>query len=47
VADLASGIHEAGFHDVRWDAQRLPAGIYFARLEWNGQSTERKLVRVQ
>ena len=47
VADLASGFHEAGFHDVRWDAQRLPAGMYFARLEWNGQSAERKLVRVQ
>jgi hypothetical protein len=47
VADLASGAHDAGFHEVRWDAQRMPAGIYFARLEWSGHSVQRKLVRVQ
>jgi hypothetical protein len=46
VADLAHGVHEAGFSEVRWDAARVPAGIYFARLEYDGHVAQRKLVRV-
>ena len=32
VAVLASGPWVAGAHEVRWDAQWLPAGVYVARL---------------
>jgi hypothetical protein len=46
IADLAGGEQAAGFHEVRWDATRVPAGIYFARLEWNGHIAQHKLVRV-
>jgi len=44
---LAEGFAPAGFHEARWTAPALPAGVYFARLEWNGRSAIRKLVRVR
>ena len=47
VAELANGPFGAGFHEVHWDARRATPGIYFARLECNGQVARRKLVRVQ
>ena len=46
MAELARGDRDAGFHEVRWDATGAAAGIYFARLEWNGHVAQRKLVRV-
>ena len=46
VADLARGVQDAGFHEVRWDAGRVPVGMYFARLEWNGRVAQRKLIRI-
>ena len=46
LAELASGDRAAGFHEVRWDAAGVPAGIYFARLEWGGRVALRKLVRM-
>jgi hypothetical protein len=32
VARLAEGMKEAGYHDVRFDATRLPSGVYLYRL---------------
>jgi hypothetical protein len=51
VQVLADGIEQAGSHRSIWDGasdtgQRLPAGVYFARLEAQGIRTTRKLLRV-
>jgi hypothetical protein len=47
VAALVNGIEAGGFHDVNWETRALPGGIYYARLEWSGRSSTRKLVRVR
>jgi hypothetical protein len=49
VAKLAEGPHAAGRHAVRWNGRdpngrRLPAGVYFVRLELRGQVVSQKLV---
>ncbi|MDT8322685.1 MAG: VWA domain-containing protein [Bacteroidota bacterium] len=36
VRVLAEGMHEAGTHRARFDAQGLPTGVYFYRLESGG-----------
>ena len=38
VAVLASGPWAAGAHEVRWDARRLPPGVYVARLATAGET---------
>jgi hypothetical protein len=37
VSVLASGMHAAGTHTVRWNASDCPAGIYFIQLKANGR----------
>ncbi len=37
VATLADGAHQAGRHEVQWDASRLASGTYFYRIEANGK----------
>jgi hypothetical protein len=49
VARLVDGVQGAGLHRVRWNgrdpqANRLPAGIYFARFEFAGKVESQKLV---
>jgi hypothetical protein len=44
VATLADGEHAAGWHLVRLDDARLPAGIYFVRLQAGRQVRNSKLV---
>jgi hypothetical protein len=49
VSTLVTGIQEAGIQRVRWEAHdarggRLPAGIYFLRLETPGGTTTRRVV---
>jgi len=49
VALLHDGAPGAGRHEVRWEGRdhngrALPAGTYFIRLEFNGQSEARKVV---
>lgn len=51
VRTLLDGHVSAGRHAVTWSADddrgaRVPAGLYFARLEWNGQTLARKLAVV-
>jgi hypothetical protein len=52
VRVLASGWHSAGAHEARWDGRDAagaiaPAGVYFARLEWGGQSVARRFALVK
>ena len=52
VHDITGKLHELiisekltyGNHKIEWNAQALPPGIYFLRLETNGQSITKKLV---
>ena len=52
VATLVDGPRRAGAGTARWDlagpaGARVPAGIYFLRLEALGQSCARKTIRVE
>ena len=44
IERLVEGRHQAGTHEISWNASDLPSGIYFARLTSNGQHQTRKLV---
>jgi hypothetical protein len=51
VRELVSGVQPSGTHDVVWDlldenGQRFPAGVFFARLDVEGQALSAKLVTV-
>jgi len=47
VKTLASGTQTAGVHAVRWDASRVPAGVYFFRLTAGGFTQTRTMVVVR
>jgi hypothetical protein len=52
VATIASGVREAGAHELTWDGtndagQRVGAGVYFYRLETGKQTLTRKLLLVR
>jgi len=47
VATLADGYHQAGAHEVSFDASSLTSGIYFARLDYGNQSQVQKLMLVK
>ncbi|WP_022835235.1 FG-GAP-like repeat-containing protein [Salisaeta longa] len=51
VATLVDARQAAGRHEVQWapeaDAQALPSGVYFVRLQTNGAAYTRKLVLVR
>ena len=49
VAVLASGVHEAGFHQVRWNGRDLSgrsvsSGVYLVRMVADGFSAVRKVL---
>ena len=49
VKTLVSGMLEAGIHELAWDgtddrANRLPRGVYFLRLNGEGQKSAKKIV---
>jgi hypothetical protein len=47
VATIAEGDHVAGTFEVRWDASRLPSGVYFYRLTAHEYSQTRKMVLIR
>jgi len=47
VATLASGTQEAGRHTVQIDTDQLSSGVYFGRLQADGQTLTRKITVVR
>jgi hypothetical protein len=47
VATLVDGALPAGEHGARWDARDRPSGVYFYRLQADGQTQTRKMILVK
>jgi hypothetical protein len=47
VARPVDGAYPAGTHSLRWDASRLPTGVYFARLTTPGTSITRPMLLIR
>ncbi len=47
IVTLVNGEIEAGAHKIHWHADRVPAGIYFYRLQTQNQSLTRKLIIIK
>lgn len=52
IRTLVDEVMEAGRHEVTWDGRdqsgrRVAAGIYFSRLQWQGEHMEKKLIVVR
>ncbi len=47
VAELVDGWHEAGYHDVVFDASECVSGIYFCHIEAGELSAVRKIVLIK
>ncbi|MEZ4649425.1 MAG: FlgD immunoglobulin-like domain containing protein [Candidatus Eisenbacteria bacterium] len=52
VRSLVSGTQTAGSHSIEWDGRNdsgtvLPAGVYLDRLETEGTTSERKMLRMK
>jgi hypothetical protein len=46
VATLADGVITPGSHQLYWNAERLPAGIYYCRLSSGNQAITRKIIKL-
>ena len=44
VETLVDNSQDTGTHTVTWDARNVPNGVYFLRLEAEGQVANRKLI---
>jgi hypothetical protein len=47
IATLVNGKIETGTHEIHWHADRVPAGIYFYRLQMQEHSLTRKLIIIK
>ena len=47
VSVLAEGIHNAGVHSYKWNAENYSSGIYFCRLEADGLDNTMKMVLIR
>jgi len=47
VADLAEGVMRAGFYSFRFDASRLPSGVYFCALRGGNSTSVIKMLLVR
>ncbi len=47
AAELAASTHPAGSHTLTWNAENVPSGLYFARLEFGGEVSNVKLMLVR
>ena len=44
VQTLVSGILDAGKHNLTWNANDMPSGIYFIKLDYSNQSNTQKVI---
>jgi photosystem II stability/assembly factor-like uncharacterized protein len=44
VSSLENVYRPAGYHDVLWDAQNMPSGVYFYRLTAGSKSISKKMI---
>jgi hypothetical protein len=44
VGDVVDEVLEAGYYNISWDANELPAGVYFCRIETDNYSETRRMV---
>jgi hypothetical protein len=47
VATLVDGVYPSGFHSVRFDASRLPTGLYFYKIKMKDFSSTRKMAVIK
>ena len=47
VATLIDGVRQAGQYTVTWQAESVASGLYFYRLQANGQTTTRRMMLVR
>ena len=47
VTSLASGLKVAGNHTIDWNAENLPSGVYFVKLNAGGFTQTQKLMLVK
>ncbi len=47
VATLVNGYQDAGYRSVKWDASKLPTGVYFYRLTAGASMQTRKLLLIR
>ncbi len=44
IANLLDGFQSAGEHSLQWRADQVPAGVYYCRLESDGETLMRKMI---
>ena len=47
VGTLVNGERPAGYHQVTWDASKLPSGIYFCRVEAGSFTAVKKMILIK
>ncbi len=47
VSTLVDGYMDAGYHSITWDAQNMTSGMYFVKVEANGELITQKLMLVK
>ena len=44
VGDLVDEVLEAGYYSISWDANKLPAGVYFYQIETDSYTDTKRMV---
>jgi hypothetical protein len=47
VATLMNQEVDVGYHDLRWDAQNIPSGVYFLRMTVGNNSDTKKMIAIK
>jgi len=47
VAVLIDGLRTAGYHEITFNAQNLPSGVYFYRMQAGSYTETKKLLLVR